>query len=80
MTKSGNTLHVNDDNITLEVASDTIRIKAVTATAVGDLLYGKASNAGYSVLAKPAADSSFLTMGTAGTAAWTTTIDGGTFS
>ena len=80
MSKSGNTLNVNDDNITLEVASDTLRIKAVTATAVGDILYGKASNAGYSVLAKPGADSSFLTMGTAGTAAWTATIDGGTFS
>ena len=80
LSKSGSTMNINDDNITLEIASDTLRIKAVTATAVGDLLYGKASNAGYNVLAKPAADSSFLTMGTAGTAAWTTTIDGGTFS
>ena len=80
LSKSGSTMNINDDNITLEIASDTLRIKAVTATAVGDLLYGKASNAGYNVLAKPAEDSSFLTMGTAGTAAWTTTIDGGTFS
>ena len=80
LSKSGSTMNINDDNITLEIASDTLRIKAVTATAGGDLLYGKASNAGYNVLAKPAADSSFLTMGTAGTAAWTTTIDGGTFS
>ncbi len=79
LSKSGNTLHWVDDNITLEVSSDTARIKGITATAVGDLLIGAASNAGYTALAKAAANNSFLTMGTAGTASWTTTIDGGTF-
>ena len=46
MTKSGNQLDVNDDNVTLEVSSDALRIKGITATAVGDLLIGAASNAG----------------------------------
>ena len=63
----------------MEVNSDTARIKGISATAVGDLLIGAASNAGYTALAKAAANNSFLTMGTAGTASWTTTIDGGTF-
>ena len=80
MTKTGNQLDVNDDNITLEVNSDALRIKGITQTAVGDLLIGKTgTNAGYVRLAKPGSNNAFLTMGTAGTASWTTTIDGGTF-
>ena len=80
MTKTGNQLDVNDDNITLEVNSDALRIKGITQTAVGDLLIGKTgTNTGYVRLAKPGSNNAFLTMGTAGTASWTTTIDGGTF-
>ena len=79
LTKSGNTLHWADDNITLEVSSDTARIKGISATAVGDLLIGAASNAGYTALAKPSSNNALLTMGTSGSASWTTTIDGGTF-
>ena len=80
ITKTGNQLDVNDDNITLEVNSDTLRLKGITQTAVGDLLIGKTgTNAGYVRLAKPGSNDAFLTMGTAGTASWTTTIDGGTF-
>ena len=80
ITKTGNQLDVNDDNITLEVNSDALRIKGITQTAVGDLLIGKTgTNAGYVRLAKPGSNNAFLTMGTAGTASWTTTIDGGTF-
>ena len=80
ITKSGNQLDVNDDNITLEVNSDALRIKGITQTAVGDLLIGKTgTNTGYVRLAKPGSNNAFLTMGTAGTASWTTTIDGGTF-
>ena len=79
LTKSGNTLHWADDNITLEVSSDTARIKGITATAVGDLMIGAASNAGFTSLAKPSSNNAFLTMGTSGSASWTTTIDGGTF-
>ena len=79
LSKSGNTLNVNDDNKTIEVSGDTLRIKGITQTAVGDLLIGAASNAGYSRLAKPGSNGAFLTMGTSGSASWTTTIDGGTF-
>ena len=80
ITKTGNQLDVNDDNITLEVNSDALRIKGITQTAVGDLLIGKTgTNTGYVRLAKPGSNNAFLTMGTAGTASWTTTIDGGTF-
>ena len=79
LSKSGNTMHWVDDNITLEVSNDKGRIKGITTTAVGDLLIGAASDAGYTRLAKAAANNSFLTMGTSGSASWTTEIDGGTF-
>ena len=79
LSKSGNTLNVNDDNITLEVNSDSLRIKGITATAIGDLLIGAATNGGYTRLVKPSSNDALLTMGTAGTASWTTTLDGGTF-
>ena len=79
MSKTGNTLDVNDDNITLEINNDNVRIKGISATAVGDLLIGVASNGGYSRLVKPTSNDALLTMGTAGTASWTTTLDGGTF-
>lgn len=79
MSKTGNTLDVNDDNITLEINNDNVRIKGISATAVGDLLIGVASNGGYSRLVKPSSNDALLTMGTAGTASWTTTLDGGTF-
>ena len=69
----------NIDDKTLQIASDTIRIKGITQTAVGDLLIGAASNGGYTRLAKPASNNALLTMGTSGSASWTTTIDGGTF-
>ena len=79
LSKSGNTLHVNDDNITLQVSNDNLRIKGITATAVGDLLIGAATNGGYTRLVKPSSDTALLTMGTGGTASWTTTLDGGEF-
>ena len=83
MTKSGNQLDVNDDNITLEVASDAVRIKGITATAVGDLLVGQAGNAGYTSLAKPSGNATahdyVLSMNTSGAAQWSNTLDGGTF-
>ena len=39
MSKTGNTLDVNDDNITLEINNDNVRIKGISATAVGGLTY-----------------------------------------
>ena len=60
MSKTGNTLDVNDDNITLEINNDNVRIKGISATAVGDLLIGVASNGGYSRLVKPLQTMLFL--------------------
>tara|TARA_R110002167_G_scaffold46954_9_gene139527 strand:+ start:5923 stop:7551 length:1629 start_codon:yes stop_codon:yes gene_type:complete len=83
LSKSGNRIDVNDDNITLEVDSDTVRIKGISATAVGDLLIGAASNAGYTRLVKPSGNATasdyILSMNTSGVASWANTLDGGTF-
>ena len=83
LSKSGNTLNVNDDNITLEVNSDALRIKGITATAVGDLLIGAASNTGYTRLVKPSGNATahdyILSMNTSGSAQWSNILDGGTF-
>ena len=83
LSKSGNTLNVNDDNITLEISSDALRIKGISATAAGDLLIGAASNGGYTALAKPSASATaytyMLSMDSSGNARWADTLDGGTF-
>ena len=83
LTKTGNQLDVNDDNVTLEVSSDAVRIKGISATAVGDLLIGQAGNAGYTRLPKPSGNATahdyILSMNTSGAAQWSTTLDGGTF-
>ena len=83
LSKSGNTLNVNDDNITLEVNSDALRIKGITTTAVGDLLIGAATNGGYTRLVKPSGNATasdyILSMTTGGVASWANTLDGGTF-
>ena len=83
LSKSGNTLNVNDDNITLEVNNDNLRIKGITTTAVGDLLIGAATNGGYSRLVKPSGNATasdyILSMNTSGVASWANTLDGGTF-
>ncbi len=83
MSKSGNTLDVNDDNITLEINNDNVRIKGISATAVGDLLIGAASNGGYTRLVKPSGNATahdyILSMNTSGSAQWSNTLDGGTF-
>ena len=83
LSKTGNTLNVNDDNITLEVSSDNLRIKGISATAAGDLLIGAAANGGYTALAKPSATATaytyLLSMDSSGNARWADTLDGGTF-
>ena len=83
LSKSGNRIDLNDDNITLEVDSDILRIKGISATAVGDLLIGAASNAGYTRLVKPSGNATasdyILSMNTSGVASWANTLDGGTF-
>ena len=83
LSKSGNTLNVNDDNVTIEVNADALRIKGITATAVGDLLIGAATNGGYTRLVKPSGNATahdyILSMNTSGAAQWSNTLDGGTF-
>ena len=83
LSKSGNTLNVNDDNVTLEVNTDALRIKGITATAVGDILLGAATNGGYTRHVKPSSsattNSYLLSMDTNGNAVWGDVIDGGSF-
>lgn len=84
LSKSGNTLNVNDDNITLEVSSDALRIKGITSTAVGDIILGAATNGRYTRHVKPSStattNSYLLSMDTNGNAVWGDVLDGGTFS
>ena len=83
LTRTGNQVDVNDDNVTIEVNSDAVRIKGIAATAVGDLLIGQASNAGYTRLVKPSGNATahdyVLSMNTSGAAQWSNILDGGTF-
>ena len=87
MTKTGNTLDVAVDGQSLEVSSDALRIKGITQTATGDLIFGKTggANTGYQRLAIGTYDSTnsvgqILQVGANSTVTWTNTIDGGTFS
>jgi len=87
LSKSGNTLNVNVDDQTIEVSGDALRIKGISQTAAGDLLFGNTSgaNAGYTRLAIGTYDSTnsvgqILQVGSGNTVTWSSTIDGGTFS
>ena len=78
--KSGNTLSVNDDNISIAISGDALRIKGISTTATGALLIGaNGANGGYTRLAKPGAAGALLNMNTSGVASWSNVIDGGTF-
>ena len=78
--KSGNTLSVNDDNISIAISGDALRIKGISTTATGDLIIGaNGANGGYTRLAKPGAAGAILNMNTSGVASWSNVIDGGTF-
>ena len=83
LNKSGNTLSVDEDNITLVADGTNLRIKGISATAVGDLLIGAASNGGYTRLVKPSGNATahdyILSMNTSGSAQWSNILDGGTF-
>ena len=87
MTKTGNTLDVAVDGQSLEVSSDALRIKGITQTATGDLIFGNTNgaNSGYQRLTIGTYDSTnsvgqMLQVGANNTVTWTNTIDGGTFS
>jgi len=82
LTKSGNTINVVPDNVTLSVTADEIKLKGdVTTTALGDLLIGKASDGGYKRLAVSSGGAyQLLRINAAGTdLEYTDTLDGGTF-
>ena len=82
MTKSGNTLNVVPDDVTLSVSADEIKLKGdVTTTALGDLLVGKASDGGYKRLAVSSGGANqILQINSSGTdLEFTNTLDGGTF-
>ena len=82
LTKSGNTINVVPDNVTLSVTADEIKLKGdVTTTALGDLLIGKATNGGYKRLAVSTGGANYLLqVNSSGTdLEWTNSIDGGTF-
>ena len=87
LSKTGNTLDVNVDDQTIEISGDTLRIKGITQTATGDLIFGNTNgaNTGYQRLAIGTYDSTnsvgqILQVGANSTITWTNTIDGGTFS
>lgn len=83
LTKSGNTIQAVG-TATIAANADSLQIKGITATNVGDLLIGQASDAGYTALAKPSGNATasdyILSMNTSGVASWANVIDGGTFS
>lgn len=91
LSKSGNTLNVNDDNITLEINADNLRLKGITATAAGDLIYGVTANGGFASLAAPSlgqasspstvvtASEYLLSIDLAGNPTWGNQLDGGTY-
>ena len=82
LTKSGNTINVVPDNVTLSVTADEIKLKGdVTTTALGDLLIGKATDGGYKRLAVSSGGANYLLqINASGTdLEYTNTLDGGTF-
>ena len=77
--KSANTISADVDNVTIALASGDINIKGITQTRKGDLLLGATTNdAGYVRLPVGSTDQILTVQG--GTLAYTSTIDGGTFS
>jgi len=82
--KSGNTLFVNVDDASIEINSDTLRLKGVSSVPEGVLLYGANGGSSFASLSIGTYDSTnsvgqVLQVGANGTIAWTNTLDGGTF-
>ena len=82
--KSGNTLSVNVDDSSIEINSDTLRLKGVTSVPEGVLLYGANGGSSFASLSIGTYDSTnsvgqVLQVGANGTIAWSNNIDGGTF-
>ena len=84
LAKSGNELSVNVDDTTIEINSDTLRLKGLTAVSEGDIIYGANGGSSFARLSIGTYDSSnsvgqVLQVGANGTIAWSNTFDGGTF-
>ena len=84
LTKSGNQIDVNPDDISIDINVDAVRIKGITATAAGDLIYGVATNGGFASLNAPTAgtvtaNDFLLSMDTSGNPVWGNVLDGGTY-
>jgi hypothetical protein len=84
LSKSGNTVSLNVDNTTIEINSDTARLKGVSALPEGTLLYGANGGSSFASLSIGTYDSTnsvgqILQVGANGTIAWNNNIDGGTF-
>ena len=84
LAKSGNTLSVNVDDTTIEINSDTLRLKGVSALPEGTILYGANGGSSFASLSIGTYDSTnsvgqVLQVGANGTIAWSNTLDGGTF-
>lgn len=82
LVKTGNEINIGSSPTILSQA-DQVEIRGITTTAIGDLLIGAASNAGYTRLVKPSGDVTvsnyLLSMDTNGAATWGNILDGGTF-
>ena len=82
LAKTGNEINIGSSP-TILAQADQVEIRGITTTAVGDLLIGAASDAGYTRLVKPSGDVTasdyVLSMDTNGVAAWGNILDGGTF-
>jgi len=85
LSKSGNTLSANVDDVSIEVHSnDNLRLKGVSALPEGTLLYGANGGSSFASLSIGTYDSTnsvgqILQVGANGTIAWNSNIDGGTF-
>tara|TARA_S200002703_G_C3797674_1_gene246360 strand:+ start:969 stop:2540 length:1572 start_codon:yes stop_codon:yes gene_type:complete len=84
LAKSGNTLSVNVDDTTIEINSDTLRLKGVSSLPEGTILYGANGGSSFASLSIGTYDSTHsvgqvLQVGANGTITWTNTLDGGTF-
>jgi len=82
--KTGNTLSINVDDASIEINSDTLRLKGVTSVPEGVLLYGANTGGSFASLSIGTYDSTnsvgqVLQVGANGTIAWSNNIDGGTF-
>jgi len=84
LASSGNTLSVNVDDTTIEINSDSLRLKGLSSLSEGDLIFGANGGGSFTSLSIGTYDSTnsvgqILQVGNNGTITWTNTLDGGTF-